>query len=133
MKGCQPKIITLEFKFGEKVKLNQEFVDVDVCDNDFDGIYTFNLNDYILNTFVNDYNYDYKFFETFDDAENNINPINPNQVVNRNKTFYVRFEKEGLCFSIAIINIFVSVPEYSATLKDVKICPNTTTILDAGL
>ncbi|MDM1062157.1 T9SS type B sorting domain-containing protein [Empedobacter falsenii] len=132
LKGCQPEIITLEFKFGEKVKLNQEVLDVDVCDNDFDGVYTFNLNDYLLVNFVNDYNYDYKFFETFDDAENNINPINSNQVVNRNKTFYVRFEKEGLCFSIAVINTFVSVPEYSATLKDVIICPNTKAILDAG-
>ena len=132
LKGCQPEIITLEFKFGEKVKLNQEVLDVDVCDNDFDGVYTFNLNDYVLVNFVNDYNYDYKFFETFDDAENNINPINSNQVVNRAKTFYVRFEKAGLCFSIAVINTFVSVPEYSSTLKDVKICPNTKTILDAG-
>ncbi|QLL56996.1 T9SS type B sorting domain-containing protein [Empedobacter falsenii] len=132
LKGCQPEIITLEFKFGEKVKLNQEVLDVDVCDNDFDGVYTFNLNDYVLVNFVNDYNYDYKFFETFDDAENNINSINSNQVVNRNKTFYVRFEKAGLCFSIAVINTFVSVPEYSSTLKDVKICPNTKTILDAG-
>lgn len=131
-KGCLPDIITLDFKLGEKVKLNQEVLDVDVCDNDFDGIYTFNLNDYILGNFVNDYNYDYKFFESFDDAENNLNAISPNQVVNRNKIFYVRFEKGSLCFSIGIINALVSVPEYSTTLKDVTICPNITTILDAG-
>ena len=131
-KGCQPEIVMLEFKFGEKVKLNQEILPVDACDNDFDGIYTFNLSSYILGGFVNDYNYDYKFFESFEDAENNVNSINPIQEVNRSKTFYVRFEQAGLCFSIGIIEVFVSKPELSTTLKDVIICPNTKTILDAG-
>ncbi|WP_312923447.1 T9SS type B sorting domain-containing protein [Empedobacter brevis] len=131
VKGCEPEIITLEFKFGEKVKLKRNFLPVDVCDNDFDGIYTFNLNSYIFD-FVDDYSYDYKVFETLEDAEDNINTINPEQIVSRSKTFYVRLEKAGLCYSIGVIEAFVSMPEFSTSLKDVIICPNTKTILDAG-
>ncbi len=131
-KGCLPEIRLLEFKFGEKIKLNQETLSVNECDDNHDGIYSINLNSYILGEFINDYSYDYHFFETLENAENNMHSLAPIQEVNGSKTFYVRFEKENFCYSIGIIQANILTPELSTTLKDRIICPNTTTILDAG-
>ncbi|MBO6213696.1 T9SS type B sorting domain-containing protein [Algoriella sp.] len=129
--GCEPIIEVLSFKFGEKVKLKQEEVIFDNCDDDFDGIFTVNLASTKI-YFTDSSTVTIKYFNTLTDAKQNINSINPLQEVNTNKTFYTRLEEEGFCLNFGKLIVNISVPIKSTLPNNIFICPNTTTTLDAS-
>lgn len=74
-----------------------------------------------------------KFHATMADAVNGTNPIaNPTAYVSANGNVYVRVFSANMCYAIAKITLKVLPPVKSAVLKDVTICPEDTTTLDAG-
>jgi len=129
--GCQAIIEPLEFVFGEKVSILTEYIILEECDENFDGITSIDLNNYLSN-FTTDGNTQVSFYSNLTDAHNNTNSISPVQEVNLTKTFYIRFEQPGLCQNIASIIIHIKTPTFSTALQNIVICPNTQTILDPG-
>ncbi|WP_188616890.1 T9SS type B sorting domain-containing protein, partial [Cloacibacterium rupense] len=73
-----------------------------------------------------------KYFNSESDAKNNRNPINSSLTVTNSGTYFLRFEKTNSCANWAQLTINVKIPKASSTLKDVQICKDATTILDAG-
>ncbi|MCX8533970.1 T9SS type B sorting domain-containing protein [Chryseobacterium luquanense] len=56
-----------------------------------------------------------KFYEIFDDAMEDQNPISPTQIITENgslvtKTFYVRFEESEDCYTVRAINVYLVHP-----------------------
>lgn len=73
------------------------------------------------------------FFASLSDAENNRNPIaTPQAYISPSTYVYARVYNGVGCFNITKINLIVSPPKYSEILKDVVICVENKTILDAG-
>lgn len=73
------------------------------------------------------------FFASLTDAENNRNPIaNPQSYVSPSTYVYVRVYNAVGCFNTTKIKLTVSPPKYSEILKDVVICLENQTVLDAG-
>ncbi|MEY8758533.1 gliding motility-associated C-terminal domain-containing protein [Chryseobacterium tongliaoense] len=74
-----------------------------------------------------------KFYTTFANAMSGTNPIgNPLVYITVSTDVYVRVTDENHCFSISKITLKVLPPVKSAVLKDVTICAEDTTTLDAG-
>lgn len=74
-----------------------------------------------------------KFYTTMTDALSGNNPIaNPTAYVAMSGDVYVRVISANLCYAIAKITLKVLPPVKSNVLKDVTICMEDTTTLDAG-
>lgn len=74
-----------------------------------------------------------KFYVTLADAISGSNQIgNPTAYISTNGEVYVRVFSANMCYAIAKITLKVLPPVKSAVLKDVTICTEDTTSLDAG-
>ncbi|ASK31512.1 chromophore lyase [Chryseobacterium sp. T16E-39] len=74
-----------------------------------------------------------KFYTTMADAISGSSPIaNPLAYISTNGEVYVRVFSANMCYAIAKITLKVLPPVKSAVLKDVTICTEDTTTLDAG-
>lgn len=105
---------------------------IKICDNELDGKEEINLTDYIDILIDNSFGLT-TFYSNENDAKLNQNAIiNPQQIITADKTFYVRFRQSGLCDNIAPISFEFKQPKSSTILKDITICKNATTNLDAG-
>ncbi|PKF74722.1 T9SS type B sorting domain-containing protein [Chryseobacterium sp. PMSZPI] len=129
--GCAPVIKPLQFSIGSRVPLIKSSIVTDVCDDDLDGIKAVNLAQFIPQ-FTLDPNVTFTFYGTLTDAQNNTNQINGAVNITNSQTFYIRFEKNGVCPEVGILKITIKIPKKSDLLKDQAICPKTTTTLDAG-
>ncbi|MCC2589668.1 gliding motility-associated C-terminal domain-containing protein [Chryseobacterium sp. MFBS3-17] len=129
--GCAPVIKALNFIFGTAIPLLTTTSVQTVCDEDFDGIADVNLMNY-LQFYTNDPQVTATFHHSLANAQNNTgaltNPVN----VDQTGTYFIRFEKPGICPSVAEIIINIKTPKESDTLVDQVICQNRTTVLDAG-
>lgn len=128
--GCAPIIQKLNFLIGQMVHLNQNLHTADLCDDDFDGLFQVDLNQFIQQ-FTTDGSVMVSFFENLIDAQNNLNSIASTQSVENTKTYYLRFEKNGFCANTATLEINIKTP-LESNLENVEICINTSTILDPG-
>ncbi|MGU3375470.1 T9SS type B sorting domain-containing protein [Chryseobacterium sp. M5A1_1a] len=129
--GCASVIKPLQFSIGARIPLSSRSVTDSVCDDDLDGIKSVNLAQFIP-IFTTDPNVTYTFHGSLSDAQNDINPIAATINITTSQTFYIRFEKNGVCPEVASIKITIKVPKKSDLLVDQIICPKTTTTLDAG-
>ena len=129
--GCASVIKPLQFSIGARLQLISKVVTQNVCDDDLDGIKTVNLAQFIPQ-FTLDPNVTYTFHTTLTDAQNNVNAIPSSVNVTTAQTYYIRFEKSGVCAEIGSIQITIKIPKKSNILIDQAICPKTTTTLDAG-
>lgn len=129
--GCASVIKPLQLSIGAKVPLLKTTATESVCDDDFDGVKTVNLAQFIPQ-FTIDPNVTFTFHVSLSDAKNNINPVTANLNLSSTQTIYIRFEKNGICPEVGSVTITVKVPKKSDLLKDQAICPKTTTTLDAG-
>lgn len=82
------------------------------CDDDNDGFSIFNLTEANALISVNYQNETFTYFETADDARDNLNPINnftsyTNQIVS-NDVVYVKIANSNGCFHIEALNLNVS-------------------------
>ncbi len=128
--GCisDPQLLT--FVQGVSSALNVTETDYTLCDTDFDGKTSFNL-DSKKSVFTNDA---FAVFEYFKDA-NLTQSINSNYTNETafEQTVYVRITIPGFCPSTAKINLKVNTPTKSTTLLDKYfICYGDTLVIDAG-
>ncbi|PWW17118.1 T9SS type B sorting domain-containing protein [Chryseobacterium sp. AG844] len=129
--GCASVIKPLQFSIGAKVTLITKTVKENVCDDDLDGIKSVNLAQFIP-LFTLDPNVTYTFHATLADAQNNVNAVSSPVNISTSQTYYIRFEKNGVCPEVGTLKINIKVPKKSDVLQDKAMCPKTTTTLDAG-
>ena len=123
----------IHFNFGTPLPLTENPVTRPVCDSDLSNSEDINLNDYKTG-FTIASGVSVKYFDNLIKAQNNIinEDIGANQTISGNKTYYLRFTKNGFCDAIGTLNIVFKQPKKSTGLHDKQICPGTTTNLDAG-
>ncbi|MGK6343890.1 T9SS type B sorting domain-containing protein [Chryseobacterium sp. DT-3] len=129
--GCAVVVKPLQFSIGARIPLLTPSAVTSICDDDLDGIKVFNLAQFIPQ-FTADPNVTYTFHGSLADAQNDINPISATVNITGTQTFYIRFEKNGVCPEVASIKITVKAPKKSDLLTDKIICLKATTTLDAG-
>lgn len=129
--GCTPVVKPLKFSIGDRIKVANLAVTESVCDDDLDGIKTVTLAQFIP-LFTLDPNVTFTFHGSLADAQNKVSPLAATANITTSQTFYVRFEKNGVCPEVASLKIAIKIPKSSALLKDQIICPKMTTTLDAG-
>ncbi|KFF01798.1 T9SS type B sorting domain-containing protein [Chryseobacterium luteum] len=129
--GCAVVVKPLQFSIGARISLLTLAAVTNICDDDLDGIKAVNLAQFIPQ-FTADPNVTYTFHGNLTDAQNDSNPIAATVNITGTQTYYIRFEKNGVCPEVASIKITVKVPKKSDLLKDQIICPKATTKLDAG-
>ncbi|WP_288438829.1 T9SS type B sorting domain-containing protein [uncultured Chryseobacterium sp.] len=129
--GCATVIKPLQFSIGAKVTLITKTVTESVCDDNLDGTKSVNLTQFIPQ-FTLDPNVTYTFHATLSDAQNDVNIISSPVNIMTSQTYYIRFEKNGVCPEVGTLIINIKVPKKSDILVDKAICPKTTTTLDAG-
>ena len=129
--GCTNATGYIDFKIGNKIPVNN--YSIAVCDNDLDGKTDIKLDDY--NPLISSSSSStLKYFTTQTDAKNNTNPItNLTQTITQNTTYYIRIEDSANgCPNWSTLTVYFNQPLTSSVLKDKVICPNSTTIMDAG-
>ena len=129
--GCPPIIQAIPLNFGSKVPLIRSIAEEIICDDDFDGIKDINLSTFST-TFTNDPAVSLTFHNSLADAQNNSGAINPSFSASGTQTYYVRFQKAGLCPEIGTLKITVRAAKKSDVLVDQEICPGSMVELDAG-
>ena len=128
---CPSQIYPLDFKIGNKVGLLATSVSQVVCDDNLDGIKTVNLKDFD-SYFTADASVNIKYFNSETDAKNNVNSINNSLSITNSGTYFLRLEKANSCPNWAKLTVNIKIPKASSSLKDIQICKNVTTLLDAG-
>lgn len=128
---CPYQTAPINFGFGNKVPLLVSSYNSEVCDDDQDGTKSIDLSVY-KNNFTSDNAISVKYFSTLADAQQNVNALTNPVSVTGTQTYYLRFSKNGLCTEIATLTVKVKIPRSSEVLVDIDICPQSTTILDAG-
>lgn len=129
--GCAAVIAPLNFSLGARVPLLTSTSITSYCDDDMDGVKLVNLNTLISN-FTTDPTVTATFFGSQADAYNNVGALSNPLSISGTQTFYVRLEKNGACPTVTTLTITVKIPKKSDVLTDQFICPNTTTVLNAG-
>lgn len=129
--GCAPVIKPLNFIFGAEIPLLINNSQQNICDDDFDGIKSVNLANFIP-FYTTDGLVSATFYTTLANAQNNVNPLSNPLNATGTSTYYIRFEKNGVCPIVASLTITIKTPKKSDLLQDVTICGNATTTLDAG-
>ena len=128
---CPAQIYPLDFKFGNRVTLLTSTLSQEVCDDDLDTIKSVNLKTF-ESFFTTDNSVSITYFNSENDAKNNINPISSTQNITSTGTYFLRFEKANSCPNWAKITVNIKIPKASTTLQNKTICKNTTTVVDAG-
>ncbi|WP_167409410.1 T9SS type B sorting domain-containing protein [Chryseobacterium lathyri] len=129
--GCAVVVKPLQFSIGARIPLLTHTAVTSICDDDLDGIKAIDLAQFIPQ-FTADPNVTYTFHGSLADAQNDTNPISATVNSTGTQTFYIRFEKNGVCPEVGSIKITVKAPKKSDILKDKIICLKATTTLDAG-
>ena len=129
--GCAPVIKALNFVVGAKVNLLTGSTTHSVCDDDLDGIKSVDLSAYIGN-YTSDPGVTVTYHQNLTDAQNDVAPLSNPVIVNTGQTFYIRFEKNGVCPNIGNITINIKKSKKSDILENVEICEGSFTTLDAG-
>ncbi|MFN3773287.1 choice-of-anchor L domain-containing protein [Cloacibacterium normanense] len=128
---CPVQIYPLDFKFGNRVNLLTSTLSQEVCDDDLDAIKSVNLKTF-ESFFTADNTISITYFNSENDAKNNVNPISSTQNITSTGTYSLRFEKANSCPNWAKITVNIKTPKASTTLQNVEICKDATYTLDAG-
>lgn len=125
---CIPYVVKINFDFKSPISLNS-VAPQELCYKIAqDGV---NINSY-SNWFTTDPDVSVSFHATETDAENNVDPLSGIQKFETNTTFYLRASDSFDCATIGKLEFLVKAPTYSSVLKDISICQNAQTNLDAG-
>lgn len=96
-----------------------------ICDNDQDGFSIINLEDKISETVTSTAGLNIDFFTSFDDADNNVNPITDTTNYNANtQTIYIRVENDDSlsCYNIVTLDVTVNTIPVIPNLTPFQIC-----------
>lgn len=140
--SCTPDNYVLRFYHGSQLQMNypQQPATIpvfDVCDNEFKGSKTVNLDDYVgfMTTETLNPN-DVKFYDKISELKADKPSISKSQTLSltqAEKTFYIRIKKPGnYCDNYSSFKLRFKQPKKSSILKDTIICKGTTIDLDAG-
>lgn len=128
--GCTSDLQIITFEQGSPTALISTQADYELCDEDFDGKTTFNL-DTLKATFTSDASAVFEYFK-----DSGFAVAIPSTYINETafaQTVYVRITSAGQCPSTAKINLKVNTPVKSGTLQDKYfICYGETLAIDAG-
>ena len=128
---CPEEKRTIDFRIGDKLTLIKNVHTASECDDDFDGIKTVNLANY-KSIFTTETGVTATYFKTLFDAQKNTGSIPSTVNITNSGTYYLRFQKAGVCDNIGTLTISIKIPKKSTVLVDKSICPEATTTLDAG-
>ncbi|WP_213196832.1 choice-of-anchor L domain-containing protein [Cloacibacterium caeni] len=128
---CPAQIYPLDFKFGNRVTVLTSTLSQEVCDDDLDAIKSVNLKTF-ESFFTTDSTVSITYFNSENDAKNNVNPISSTQNITSTGTYFLRFEKTNSCPNWAKITVNIKTPKASTSLQNVEICKDATYNLDAG-
>ncbi|PIA77944.1 hypothetical protein BFR04_06845 [Gaetbulibacter sp. 4G1] len=96
-----------------------------ICDNDQDGFSIINLDDKISETVTSTAGINIDFFTSFDDADNNVNPITNRTNYNANtQTVYIRVENDDSlsCYNIVTLDVTVNTLPVIPNITPFQIC-----------
>ncbi|MFD1614337.1 T9SS type B sorting domain-containing protein [Gelatiniphilus marinus] len=105
---------------------------ITICDNDQDGFSIINLEDKIPETVTNTTGLNIAFFTSFDDADNNVNPITDTTNYNANtQTIYIRVENDDSlsCFNIVTLDVNINTIPIIPDLNPFQICKDDGTFV----
>lgn len=129
---CAPEIQPIEFKLGTTLNLlTNEGTPPSICDDNLDAIKSVNLKTF-ESFFTTDNSVSITYFNSENDAKNNINPISSTQNISSTGTYFLRFDKANSCPNWAKVTVNIKTPKASTTLQNVEICKDATYTLDAG-
>lgn len=115
---------------------NRRIPEILTCDDDFDGITSFDLTQVSLSELTTEDNVSALYYNTYADAQNMVNPISDISSasnINPNLDYvYVRLSKPNFCPAIAKIELIVKPLPVSSLEENYLKCPLETITLDAG-
>lgn len=102
--GCPPAFGQINFTIGAKIPLLTQDYSTLICDTNWDGTETVNLNNF-KNNFSTDPAVSLAFYNTLANAQNNVNAINASQTIAPSQIFYVRFQSTSECPIVAKLTV----------------------------
>lgn len=127
--SCPPIIRPITFSYNELSKYNT--ITEEICNTTLEPKFDITLSDY-LPELASDIEGNASYYLTEEDAKTKQNAISSSQSINTNKTFYIRFKQTNFCENVAPIHFIYKEAKHSTLLKDVTICKDSFTTLDAG-
>lgn len=127
--SCPPIIKEITFTYGELSHYNT--VIEEICNTSLQAQIDLVLSDYLTEVALN-IEGNPSYYLTENDAKTRQNPISPNQTIRAYKTFFIRFKQTNFCENVAPIHFIYKEVKPSEILKDVTICKDSFTTLDAG-
>ncbi|MDR2205333.1 MAG: choice-of-anchor L domain-containing protein, partial [Flavobacteriaceae bacterium] len=125
----------IPINIGDKVALVADTADVVICNNDLDSTEDIDLANYISLVYTGTVTV-IKYYETLENAQNDVSAIGANQSISGDKTFYYRIEAPDgfpVCDNIATLNFIFSTPSPSPVLLPTyTTCEDKTIVLDPG-
>jgi gliding motility-associated-like protein len=118
--------------FVHNLPIANPIPDVEVCDDDNDGLFSFDFNNLYDATVIGSQNsssFNIKYFKTSNDAVNNVNSITmPYQTVSNPQTIYIRIQNNDLsdCFDTTSFNIEVFNTPTANAVPDIEVCDDDT-------
>ena len=128
---CPAEKQQIDFKVGNSLALDQASATVIECDDDFDAVKSVNLANH-LNEFTSDPGVVATYYSTLADAQKKINSISNQVNVSGTGVYYLRLHKNTYCDVIGKLTVNIQIPKKSEQLSDKQICPEATTVLNAG-
>ena len=129
---CETKIFPIILDISDKINLKSLQESIEICDDDLDGFKNIEDLQLFKNLFTDDTTVNVKFYSSKQDAINQVNDVNSDSIDTNGKTYYIRANKNGICSNVAELKINIKIPKSTELLQDQIICPDSTTILDAG-
>lgn len=123
--------VTVTVTLGVDIPLLTTTTTQTVCDDNLDGSRTVDLSAY-LSSYTNDPAVNATYHGSLTAAQNNTGVLANPVTVTGTQTFYIRFEKAGMCPNIAAITVIVKTSRKSDVLTDQTVCAGKLTTLDAG-
>ncbi|MGM5629777.1 T9SS type B sorting domain-containing protein [Apibacter raozihei] len=136
--GCESLITSITISTVSQVPLVSISEPAKQCDDNFDGIASFNLSEYVKQLHDPSQplpeNPQYSIYSSYDDARNQNNPkslTNYTNIKPNEDEAYVRVSSTSHCPSIMKINLVVLPLPVSSLAKEYKICPNESLVINA--
>ncbi|KQR93872.1 hypothetical protein ASG01_08415 [Chryseobacterium sp. Leaf180] len=119
--GCPPALGQINFTVGPKIPLLTLDYNTLVCDTNWDGTESVNLNIY-KNNFTADPSVTLTFYTTLANAQNAVGAINATQTITPSQIFYVRFQSANGCPSVAKLTL--NLDQLSSSNATLTSCSN---------
>lgn len=121
--GCPPAFGQINFAIGNKIPLLTLDYNSLVCDTNWDGTESVDLNNY-KNNFTTDPAVTLTFHNSLVDAQNAANAINTTQIIAPSQVFFVRFQSTANCANVAKLTL--TLDQITTNNVSLSACANAT-------